>query len=68
VFIEITRRPDPDLAIPGHRASFGTVQIAQARGDLDVLAQRGQRALRVHLKSADGFGRLEDLVTVALNA
>ena len=41
VFIEITRTAEPDLAIPGHRASFGTVQLAQALGDLDVLAERG---------------------------
>ena len=41
VFLEITRKAEPDLAIPGHRASFGTVQLAQALGDLDVLAERG---------------------------
>jgi transaldolase/glucose-6-phosphate isomerase len=50
LFIEITREPGADIAIPGNRASFGTVQLAQARGDLDVLASRGQRVLRVHLK------------------
>ena len=50
VFLTITRDPDPDLAIPGRKASFGTVQIAQARGDMDVLASRGRRVLRVHLK------------------
>ncbi|WP_420138456.1 bifunctional transaldolase/phosoglucose isomerase [Sphingomonas sp.] len=66
VFLEITRHPDPDLAIPGRKASFGTVQIAQARGDLDVLAERGQRVLRVHLKTGD-VGRLEALVSEALN-
>ena len=53
VFVEITRDAKPDLAIPGHKASFGTVQLAQARGDLAVLGQRGQRALRVHLKDGD---------------
>ena len=50
LFLEITRTPAADVAIPGNRASFGTVQLAQARGDLDVLASRGQRVLRVHLK------------------
>lgn len=53
-FLTITRDPDPDLAIPGRKASFGTVQIAQACGDMDVLAARGQRVLRVHLKKAGG--------------
>ena len=51
IFLEITREPAADVAIPGNRASFGTVQLAQARGDLDVLADRGQRVLRVHLKA-----------------
>jgi transaldolase/glucose-6-phosphate isomerase len=65
VFLEITRQPDPDLAIPGKKASFGIVQLAQARGDLDVLAERGQRVLRVHLKTGD-LGKLEALVAEAL--
>jgi transaldolase/glucose-6-phosphate isomerase len=67
VFIEITRQADPDLSIPGHRASFGTVQLAQARGDLDVLAARGQSVLRVHLKTGD-LSCLEALVAEALIA
>ena len=53
-FLTITRDPEPDLSVPGHEASFGTVQIAQARGDNDVLASRGQRVLRVHLKHGGG--------------
>ena len=65
VFLEITRTPNPDLSVPGHKASFGTVQVAQARGDLDVLASRGQRVLRAHLKT-DDLGRLEALVAEAL--
>ena len=67
VFLEITRTPEPDLAIPGHRASFGTVQLAQARGDLDVLAERGQKVLRVHLKTGD-MAALEALIAAALIA
>ena len=65
VFIEITRSPDHDLAIPGRKASFGMVQLAQARGDLDVLAARGQRVLRIHLKSGH-LGDLEELLNHAL--
>jgi transaldolase/glucose-6-phosphate isomerase len=49
VFLQITSDDAADLAIPGHRASFGVVKAAQARGDFDVLAERGRRALRVHL-------------------
>ena len=65
MFLEITRDADPDLAIPGKKATFGVVQVAQARGDLDVLAERGQRVLRVHLKD-DDLSRLEALVLQAL--
>jgi transaldolase/glucose-6-phosphate isomerase len=49
VFLQVTADDAADLAIPGHRASFGVVKAAQARGDFDVLAERGRRALRVHL-------------------
>lgn len=65
VFVEITRTPDRDLPIPGRKASFGTVQLAQARGDLDVLAGRGQRVLRIHLRRA-GLSDLEELFDQAL--
>jgi transaldolase/glucose-6-phosphate isomerase len=50
VFLQVTADDAADLAIPGHDASFGVIKAAQARGDFDVLAQRGRRALRVHLK------------------
>jgi len=49
VFLQITSNDAQDLTIPGHRASFGVVKAAQARGDFDVLVERGRRALRVHL-------------------
>ena len=50
VFLQVTSDDGADLKIPGHRASFGVVNAAQARGDFGVLAERGRRALRVHLK------------------
>ncbi len=50
MFLQITGGNADDLPIPGHRASFGLVKAAQARGDFDVLVERGRRALRVHLK------------------
>jgi transaldolase/glucose-6-phosphate isomerase len=49
VFLQITADDGEDLAIPGHRASFGVVKNAQARGDFDVLLERGRRALRIHI-------------------
>jgi hypothetical protein len=50
VFVEITANVDRDLPIPGHRLSFEVVNAAQARGDLEVLARRGRRLLRIHLE------------------
>jgi transaldolase / glucose-6-phosphate isomerase len=49
-FPQITADKAADLAVPGHGASFGVIKAAQARGDFDMLAERGRRALRVHLK------------------
>ena len=51
VFLQITSDDRKDLPIPGHRASFGVVKAAQARGDFGVLVERDRRALRVHLGS-----------------
>ena len=49
VFLEITAEPDPDLNIPGRKASFGVIEAAQARGDFRVLAERGRRVLHAHI-------------------
>jgi transaldolase/glucose-6-phosphate isomerase len=49
VFFQITAPASADLPIPGRRLSFGVVEAAQARGDFDVLAERGRRVLRVDL-------------------
>jgi transaldolase/glucose-6-phosphate isomerase len=49
VFTQITCADANDLPIPGARYTFGIVKAAQARGDFDVLAERGRRALRVHI-------------------
>ncbi|OLB07676.1 MAG: hypothetical protein AUH14_02930 [Candidatus Rokubacteria bacterium 13_2_20CM_69_15_1] len=49
VFLQITCEDVADLAVPGQAYTFGVVKAAQARGDLAVLAERGRRALRVHL-------------------
>jgi len=54
VFLQITADPEHDLAVPGRRYSFGVVEAAQAQGDYAVLAARGRRAIRVHLKDAAG--------------
>jgi len=49
VFLQITCDDAKDLPVPGQKFTFGVVKAAQARGDFAVLAERGRRALRVHL-------------------
>jgi transaldolase / glucose-6-phosphate isomerase len=69
VFLQITADDAKDLAVPGQKASFGVIKAAQARGDFDVLTERGRRALRVHLKGdlASGLKMLDDAITEALS-
>jgi transaldolase/glucose-6-phosphate isomerase len=49
VFLQITCDDAVDLPVPEQKYTFGVVKAAQARGDFQVLADRGRRALRVHL-------------------
>ena len=49
VFLQITCDDAQDLPVPGQSYTFGVVKAAQARGDFEVLAERGRRALRAHL-------------------
>lgn len=68
VFLQITCDELADLPVPGQRYTFGVVKAAQARGDFQVLAERGRRALRLHL-GADvqgGLTKLEQVVRQAL--
>lgn len=63
VFLQITAsKPPEDLAIPGRKATFGVIEAAEARGDFEVLAERGRRVLRVDLGS-DVEGGLKRLVS-----
>jgi transaldolase/glucose-6-phosphate isomerase len=50
LFLQITVDDAQDLDVPEHKASFGVIKAAQARGDFDVLTERGRRALRLHIK------------------
>jgi transaldolase/glucose-6-phosphate isomerase len=56
VFLQITAEVAQDLQVPGQKYTFGVVKAAQARGDLQVLVERGRRALRIHLGSDVGAG------------
>jgi len=68
VFLQIIADDAEDLPIPAHRASFGVVKAAQARGDFGVLVERGRRALRAHIKGdlKAGLAELEAAVQRAL--
>jgi glucose-6-phosphate isomerase len=69
VFVQITCDDAIDLDVPGQACTFGVVKAAQAEGDLDVLAERGRRVLRVHI-GADveaGLRALGDAFTRALS-
>jgi transaldolase/glucose-6-phosphate isomerase len=67
VFLQVTCDDPADIDVPGHSYSFGVVKAAQARGDLEVLVERGRRALRVHLKDVDaGLAELARAMDTAL--
>src|SRR5205807_3948525 len=68
VFLQITCDDSEDLPVPGQSYTFGIVKEAQARGDFDVLAERGRRALRAHITGDldTGLDRLARAVEQAL--
>jgi transaldolase / glucose-6-phosphate isomerase len=68
VFLQITCDDAIDVLVPGQKYTFGVVKAAQARGDFAVLAERGRRALRVHLGKdvAAGLAVLNDAIHQAL--
>ena len=68
VFLQVTCDDAVELPVPGQKYTFGVVKAAQARGDFEVLAERGRRALRVHLGSDvnSGLQTLGTLVQKAL--
>jgi transaldolase/glucose-6-phosphate isomerase len=68
VFLQITADDAADVAVPGEKFTFGIVKAAQARGDFDVLSERGRRALRVHVKGnlTSGLRRLGQAIAAAI--
>jgi transaldolase / glucose-6-phosphate isomerase len=68
VFLQITCDDANDLAVPEQKYTFGVVKAAQARGDFSVLAERGRRALRVHIGKdiKAGLAKLHAAVQQAL--
>lgn len=66
VFLQITSDDEFDLPVPGQKYTFGVVKAAQARGDFQVLLDRGRRALRVHIGSelsiGEGLQRIREAI------
>ena len=61
VFLQLTAEDPADLSVPGQRYSFGVLKQAQARGDFDVLCERGRRILHIHLPALTAAA-LDELV------
>jgi hypothetical protein len=68
VFLQITCDDANDLPVPGQKYTFEIVKAAEARGDFEVLAERGRRVLRLHLGAdiATGLATLKAAVEEAL--
>jgi hypothetical protein len=68
VFLQITCDDPADIVVPDRKLTFGVVKAAQARGDFQVMAERGRRVLRVHLSGQveAGLKTLKEAVWQAL--
>jgi len=68
VFLQLTCDDAHDLPVPGQKYTFGIVKAAQARGDFQVLGERGRRALRVHMGAdlSSGFATLQSAIKQAI--
>jgi transaldolase/glucose-6-phosphate isomerase len=58
MFLQITQEPSVDVEVPGQGLTFGTLERAQALGDLESLLSVGRRAIRILLVE----GSLKDLM------
>jgi transaldolase / glucose-6-phosphate isomerase len=58
LYLQITTEPAHDLPIPGWKLTFGTLERAQASGDLEALLAGDRRALRIHLPNPESLNRL----------
>jgi glucose-6-phosphate isomerase len=70
VFLQVTCDDELDVPVPGRDYTFGAVKAAQAQGDLDVLAERGRRVMRLHVGSdvEAGLERLAGALTAGVRA
>ena len=50
LFIQVTAKHAEDVPVPGEPYSFGTLEDAQALGDLQSLQQHGRRVIGLHIE------------------
>ena len=62
LFLQLTADHTPDLPLPGRSYTFGTLENAQAQGDLEALQKYERRALHVHL-GADALQGVQAIQT-----
>ena len=68
MFLQVTCDDAVKLPVPEQKYTFGVVKAAQARGDFQVLVERGRRALRVHLHDVEsGLDMLAGAIQKALS-
>jgi transaldolase/glucose-6-phosphate isomerase len=67
VFVTLTSDRAEKLAIPGRKIDFGTVQLAQAIGDVQVLDEHKRRVIRLHFRNMeDGLKTLSSAIDTTL--
>ncbi|HEY3639406.1 MAG TPA: bifunctional transaldolase/phosoglucose isomerase [Rhizomicrobium sp.] len=67
VFLTLTCDHAEDVPVANRKLTFGTVQLAQAQGDFEVLNDRKRRVLRIHLHDLQrGLDALKTAMTAAL--
>lgn len=68
VFITITGEHREHVALENRRIDFGTVELAQALGDFEVLNERNRRTIRLHFKDVEkGLSTLRAALDEALS-
>ncbi|QQS42673.1 MAG: transaldolase [Acidobacteriota bacterium] len=64
VFLQVSSDDAEDIDVPGKDYTFGVVKDAQARGDFQILLDRGRRALRAQFEgpSLEALRKLESMI------
>ncbi len=66
-FLALEGGGGPELRVPGQRYTFGTLELAQALGDLVALERRGRPVIRIRV-GAGGLAAVREALEGALRA